>query len=213
MNYVLKREDYIHRPVKTYAQVYGGPERFHTREEFLTETSDFIKLFRRLHEFTITRRTLQLYSSPQLKLLPRPIHMGGHKSYYANPEHTDRLAVVMHLATKLFLPLKTIQAVIRVYPEEYYDLILKGIFAADDLAGIAEHFERGYKVKDVLFYKVCHVLEALDRPYWDYVARHGKGANDQAEKHVDQTLLKLTQELRLWIKTDNRMKMGLEKQK
>ncbi len=210
MNYVLNREEYIHRPVKTYGQAYNNSGLSQPREEFLAETSDFIKIFRHLHRFAITRRTLQLYSSPQLKLLPRPIHMGGHKSYYANPEHTDRLAVVMHLATKLFLPLKTIQAVVRVYPEEYYDLILDGVFAANDLAEIAEHFVRGFKVKDVLFYKVCHVLKALDRPYWG-MARHGKGANEQAEQHVDQTLLKLTHELRRWIKTDNRLKMGLQK--
>jgi|CXWL01.1.fsa_nt_gi hypothetical protein len=210
MNYVLKREDYIHRPVKTYAQAYGGPGPFQPGEEFLAETLDFIKLFRHLHQFTVTRRTLQLYSSPQLKLLPRPIHMGGHKSYYLNPEHTNRLAVVMHLATKLFLPLKTIQAVVRVYPEQHYDLILKGILTADELTNIVDQFERDFTVKDVLFFKVCRVLEALDEPYWDFMARHGKGANELAEKHVDQTIIKLTHELERWIKSDLRRRMGMD---
>lgn len=199
-------------PVKTYAQACGVTGLLQSREEFLIETADFIKLFRHLHHFTVTRRTLQHYSSPQLRLLPPPIHMGGHKSYYANPDHTDRLAVVMHLGTKLFLPLKTIQALIRVYPREHYDLILKGVFAADELTGLVEHFERGFQVKDVLFYKVCNVLEALDRPYWDYMARHGKGASDLAEKHVDQTLIKLAHEFESWIKADQRLKMdGLKK--
>jgi hypothetical protein len=208
----MQREDYLHRPVKTYGQAYGGPGPFHPREEFRIETRDFIKLFHHLHRFTVTRRTLQHYSSPQLGLLPPPIHMGGHKSYYLNPEHTDRLAVVMHLATKLFLPLKTIQAVVRVYPAEHYDLILKGVFAAYDLTVMAEHFERGFQVKDVLFFKVCHVLQALDLPYWDYIARHGKGASDLAEKHVDKELLKLTHEFERWIKADTRLRMeGLKK--
>jgi len=208
----MRREDYVQRPVMTYAQAYDGSGRFHPRQEFLMETADFIKLVRHIHRFTVTRRTLQHYSSPRLRLLPPPIHMGGHKSYYANPEHTDRLAVILHLATKLFLPLKTIQAVIRVYPAEHYDLILKGVFAAYDLTVMAEHFERGFQVKDVLFFKVSHVLQALDQPYWDYLNRHGKGASDLAEKHVDQELLKLTHEFERWIKADTRLRMeGLKK--
>jgi len=208
MNNTTRREEWLQRPVMTYAQIYDGSGRFRPGQEFLVETTDFIKLFRHLHRFTVTRRTLQHYSSPQLRLLPPPIHKGGHKSYYANPEHTDRLAVVMHLATKLFLPLKTIQALIRVYPAEHYDLILKNVFAANELAGSVELFERGCQVKDVLFYKVCNVMEALGQPYWEFVAQHGKGADELAEKHVDQTLIKLTHELERWIKADNRLKLA-----
>lgn len=208
----MHREGWLQRPVMTYAQAYDGTGRFHPSQEFLIETGDFIKLFRHLHRFTVTRRTLQHYSSPQLRLLPPPIHKGGHKSYYANPEHTDRLAVVIYLVTKLFLPLKTIKALIRVYPPEHYDLILKGVFAANELTRSVELFERGFQVKDVLFYKVCHVMEALDRPYWEFMALHGNGANELAEKHVDQALIKLTHEFERWIKADNRLRMdGLEK--
>lgn len=212
MHNTIRREDHLHRPVKTYGQAYSSKGLFKPREEFLIETAEFIKVFRHLHGFAVTRRTLQHYSSPQLGLLPPPIHMGGHKSYYLNPEHTDRLAVVMHLATKLFLPLKTIRAVVRVYPAQHYDLILRGILTADDLSGSVEHFKRGFAVEDVLFYKVCHVLEALDRPYWDHLARHGKDASDHAEKHVDQELIRLARMLERWIKSDQRLRMdGLRK--
>lgn len=207
MNNVLKRDDYLDRPVRSYQDCYDGTGSFHSRQEFLIETADFIKLVRHLHRFAVTRRTLQHYSSPQLRLLPKPIHKGGHKSYYLNPEHTDRLAVVMHLATKLFLPLKTVQSIIRTYPPEHYDLILKGVLKAEELDEIAEQFERGFTVKDVLFHRVCNVLEALDRPYWEYLAKHGKGASDEAEKHVDETLLKLMRELERWIKSDQRLRL------
>lgn len=208
MNNASSRDAHLDRPVRTYHGCFDGTGSFHSRQEFMIETADFIKLFRHLHRLAVTRRTLQHYSSPQLRLLPKPIHKGGHKSYYLNPEHTDRLAVVMHLTTKLYLPLKTVQSILRAYPEEHYDLILKGVLTAEELGEIAEHFEQGFTVKDVLFQKVCHVLEALEQPYWDYLARHGKDANEEAEKHVDATLLKLTRELQGWIKTDKRLRMG-----
>jgi len=88
MRDTLRREDYLHRPIKTGPDAVSSV-RFEPDSEFLMETEDLINAIRIAHGFEVTRRTLQLYSSPQRKLLPPPIYRGGHKSYYLNPEHTQ----------------------------------------------------------------------------------------------------------------------------
>jgi hypothetical protein len=59
----------------------------------LLETKEFVKYFnaaaekKQLPSWKITQRTLQFYSSPNLRLMPKPILRGGHKGHYEVPGH------------------------------------------------------------------------------------------------------------------------------
>jgi hypothetical protein len=198
MRHALNREDYLHRPIKAGAEAISTI-RFEPDTQFMMETDEFISSMQHVYGFEVTRRTLQLYSSPQFKLLSPPIHKGGHKSYYLHPEHTERLAAVLHLSTKLFMPLKAIRSLLRVYPERHYSLILKDVLTSRDLAQFVETFGHGLEVKDFLFYKVSRVLRALDD------SPEPESLQDEATR--ERALFKMTAELERWINSDRRRRV------
>jgi DNA-binding transcriptional MerR regulator len=196
MHYVLRREDYLGRQKMSLEDALSEL-RFKPDTEFLVDSEDFIELMHEFYGFTITRRNLQLYSSPFFKyLLPPPIHIGGHKSYYLNPEHTQRLAVILHLNTKQFMPLKAIRELLRHFPERHYGIILKDILTIKELKQIAEHFGEGFEIKDYLFYKVSRVLRALDES--------GEPEGLQDENARDMILLTKAHEYDSWLSSERR---------
>lgn len=200
MRETFRREAYIHRPMKACVTALGEI-RFNPHLEFLIETDEFINLIRNAYGFDITRRTLQLYSSPQHRLLPPPIHKGGHKSYYLNPEHTQRLAVILHLSTKLFMPLKAIRTLLRGYPARHYDILLKDVFTTKDLDQIVAHFGEGFEVKDFLFHKIVRVMRAMDESEED------ESLQDSTARH--RVLVKMTHEFERWLESPRREKVEL----
>lgn len=194
----LRREDYLHRPIKAGSDAVSQV-RFEPDSEFLMETDDFIDSIRHAYGFEVTRRTLQLYSSPQLKLLPPPIHKGGHKSYYLNPEHTQRLAAILYLTTRLFMPLKAVRKLLRVYPERHYGVLLKGVLTPQELTDFTELFGQGLEVRDFLFYKVSRVLNALDEDHGD--------AREQDEATKDKALFSMARQFEKWMDTGRHHKV------
>lgn len=198
MRDTLRREDHAHRPIKTGADAVSDV-RFEPDSEFLMETDDFINAIHKAHGFQVTRRTLQLYSSPQHKLLPPPIYVGGHRSYYLNPEHTQRLAAILYLSTRLFMPLKAIRKLLRVYPERHYGLLLKGVLTPQELTDFTELFGRGLEVRDFLFHKVSRVLKALDEDHGD------ERMQDEATK--DKALFAMTRQFEKWMDTGRHHKV------
>jgi hypothetical protein len=198
MRYALNREDYLHRKILPRGEAF--PEIRHNLDaEFLIETDDLIELIDLVYGFEVKRRTLQLYSSPQLKLLPPPIHIGGHRSYYLNPEHTERVAVILHLSAKLFMSLKAISSLLRVFPERHYGLILKNVLTAQELTEFVETFGHGLEVKDFLFHKISRILEALDDS-----REHISVKEDHAR---ELALFKAARELERWLHGDGRQRV------
>lgn len=195
MQRTLRREDYLHRPIKTGADAVSSV-RFEPDSEFLMETDAFINAVHHAYGFEVTRRTLQLYSSPQLKLLPPPIHKGGHKSYYLHPEHTQRLAAILYLGTRLFMPLKAIRKLLRVYPERHYGLLLKDVLTPQELTDFMDFFGRGLEVRDFLFYKVCRVLKALDEDHGD------ERMQDEATR--EKVLFSMSRQFEKWLNSERR---------
>lgn len=198
MRDTLRREDHAHRPIKTGADAVSDV-RFEPDSEFLMETDDFINAIHKAYGFQVTRRTLQLYSSPQLKLLPPPIYVGGHRSYYLNPEHTQRLAAILYLSTRLFMSLKAIRKLLRVYPERHYGLLLKGVLTPQELTDFTELFGRGLEVRDFLFYKVSRVLNAMDEEHGD--------EREQDEATKDKALFAMTRQFEKWMDTGRHHKV------
>ncbi|MFH1724190.1 MAG: MerR family transcriptional regulator [Elusimicrobiota bacterium] len=198
------------RPIKTFEELYS-PELFPLFEvPCLMETREFLKQFHQVHKQRVSRRTLQLYSSPQLKLLPLPIHRGGHKSYYLNPEHTNRLAVILYLQTKLYFPLKAIQKVVRNFPEEHYRLILNGTLSGEEILDFALLISKGYDLRDIIYRKVCHTLEAIDDPYWKAVEKHGKHDDEAHYRFIARALMKELDQMKSWLRGGRYRKIELE---
>jgi hypothetical protein len=190
MRNTSRRDAYAHRPIKTGADAVSEA-RFEPDSEFLMETDDFIDVIEKAYGFEVTRRTLQLYSSPQHKLLSPPIYIGGHRSYYLNPEHTQRLAAVLYLSTRLFMPLKAIRKLLRVFPERHYRVLLKGVLTPQELTDFTELFGQGLDVRDFLFYKVSRVLSALDED-------HGE-EREQDEATKDKALFSMARQFEKWM--------------
>ena len=200
----------LERPILTYDLIYSRTDTLaDPYQPCLIETKEFLKLFEHLYRMKIPRRNLQLYSSPGYRFIPLPVHKGGYKSYYLNPEHTVRLAVAMHLQKKHYFPAKAIQKVMKELPEDQYRLILENNLTGEEILESAALVKEGYGIKDILYRKVCKVLEAIDEPYWKAISKFGKGADEEHEKFVDQALVKEAKDLAQWIKSGRRQRIGL----
>jgi hypothetical protein len=190
-----RREDHADRPKLDFADALSEL-RFKRHSQFAVGPETFLALMKEFYGFKITRRNLQLYHSPFLhRMLPPPVHMDGHRSWYLHPEHTERLAVIVHLNAKHFMPLKKIRLLLRGYPERYYGVLLKDVLTVRDLDEIVDHFGRGFEIKDFLFHKINRVLRALDDESDEPESMH-----DQATR--DKVLLKKAAEYEHWLHSD-----------
>jgi len=202
----MKTTEAAIRPTKTFKQLRA--EAVETRldeEKVLLEPAEFLKLIKHLYGTDIDRPTLQLYSTPRFKLLPPPIHKGGHVSYYLNPEHTQRLGVLLYLRDKLRMQLKDIRKVLDSYPAEYYHLILNGVLIGEELLDFPALLKADFKLKDVVFYKVAGMLSAMNKGYWDFIGKEGRQAPREIERALQQDFTKDLRDLAGWLRTDCRM--------
>jgi len=196
----------LSRPTMTFKKLRA--EAVETRldeENVLLEPAEFLKLIKHLYGTDIDRPTLQLYSTPRFKLLPPPVHKGGHVSYYLNPEHTQRLGVLLHLRDKLRMQLKDIREVLDSYPAEYYHLILNGVLTNEELLDFPALLKAGFKLKDVVFYKVAGMLAAMNKGYWEFIGKEGQQAPREIERSLQQDFAKDLKDLAGWLRTDCRM--------
>ena len=200
----------LERPILTYDLISSRTATLTDPDQpCLMATKEFLKLCERLYRFKISRRNLQLYSSPGYRFIPLPVHKGGYTSYYLNPEHTVRLAVAMHLQKKHYFPTKAIQKVMKEMPEDQYRFILQNNLTGEEILESAALVKEGYGIKDILYRKVCRVLEAIDEPYWKAINKFGKGADEEHEKFVDQALVKESKDLADWIKSGRRQRIEM----
>jgi len=194
------------RPTKTFKQLRAEAHESHMDEEkVLLEPAEFLKLIKYLYGTDIDRPTLQLYSTPRFKLLPPPIHKGGHVSYYLNPEHTQRLGVLLYLRDKLRMQLKDIRKVLDSFPAEYYHLILNGVLTGEELLDFPALLKADFKLKDVVFYKVAGMLSAMNKGYWDFIGKEGRQAPREIERSLQQDFSKDLKDMAGWLRTDSRM--------
>lgn len=191
---------YADRPRLDFADAFSEL-RFKRHSQFAVDPETFLELMKEFYGFKISRRNLQLYHSPFLhRMLPPPIHMDGHRSWYLHPEHTERLAVIVHLNTKHFMPLKKIRQLLRGYPERHYGILLRDVLTVKDLDEIVDHFGRGFEIKDFLFYKINRVLRALDEDSEEPEAMH-----DDATR--DKVLIQNAAEYERWLHSERRQRV------
>jgi hypothetical protein len=106
------------------------------------------------------RRTVQFYSSPQLRLLSLPVYKFGHTSYYLHPEHTHRLAVILHLRRKYYFPARLLRQILETLSPAHYGFILRDELSAQDILLLA----RSSKItpQDLISRRIVQLLGAAD---------------------------------------------------
>ena len=98
------------------------PEKFHVRSDhFLRLFNDDFNL---KGDKAMTRRTLQFYSSPQIKLFPLPTYKDRHTAYYLFPDHFELLGAIWTMRNKLFMPLDMIRAILKIADPDIYTTII-----------------------------------------------------------------------------------------
>ncbi len=208
----IDRTEALERVTMTYEEIYASSHRGILADPFqscLLETKEFLKLFEHLYRLKVSRRNLQLYSSPGYQFIPLPIHKGGYKSYYLNPEHTVGLAVALHLQRRHRFPAKAIQKVMRALPEEQFRFILEDVLTGEEVLQSAVLVKQGYGIRDILYQKVSRVLESVEKPYRVASERFGKHEDEKVEKFVDQAIVREAKRLEGWVKGGGRRRIGM----
>ena len=150
------------RPVKTCAELSSPGSITPNGPRALLNYSEFMKAVKAVAGRSIDRRLLMYYSSPQVRLMPRPVYVGGHVSHYLYPEHTQRLAVILHLRTKYFFPFKLIREVLAGLLPEHYVFILGGRLTGDDIRQLARPAAEGQRIypRDLILARAARLLSA-----------------------------------------------------
>ncbi len=79
----------------------------------LVTMEEFIKRARK-EGIKITWPSLQVYYSPRMKLMPKPVHVGGHKAHY-DLNNLDRLKLIKALTKRL--PLTKVKKILKPLSE------------------------------------------------------------------------------------------------
>jgi hypothetical protein len=186
---ILKTQDLIKDPL---------------RVPCLMETKEFIKYFNEIAErdkfpsWKITQRTLLFYSSPSLRLMPKPILRGGHRGHYEVPEHFMRLRTIQNLKQTYFLPLWLIREVLHETPEPiWHNLIHMGL-PANELLEMLPHTKKLGDL-DLMRYQTCKSLAQRA-----FLSRAGDPPDNKADTYeafrgrVTSAALSLTD----WVKSE-----------
>jgi regulator of sirC expression with transglutaminase-like and TPR domain len=148
------------RPVMTCEQLCAAGSPGGIPQSSLLMAGEFLKMVRAISGRKVTRRTLQFYGSPQLRLMPKPLHFRGHRAHYLHPEHSVRFAVLLHLRAEYFLPLKLAKVVLDRLTTDRYDLILDSVLSAADIVRLARDGGPKAWLRDALVGRASRALQA-----------------------------------------------------
>ncbi len=144
----------VDRPIMTCAELCAKEP----GAAALLQWDEFLKMVELMSGEALTRRTLQLYSSPQFRLVPLPIYAKRHTAHYLHPEDTGRLALVLHLRTKYFLPIKVLRQVLAELSPEHYDLVHRDAFTAEEISRLGALENRWPLMRELIFKRVHRLL-------------------------------------------------------
>ena len=96
-------------------------------EKFLVRSDHFLRMFNEDFKLkgdkAVSRRTLQFYSSPQMRLFPLPKYLNRHTAYYLFPDHYNLLGAIWAMRSRFFMPLGLIRAILKVADPDLYTAI------------------------------------------------------------------------------------------
>ncbi len=173
------------RPILTCGQLLARERSAGRTVPALLEPGEFLRVVEALSGHAADRRVAQFYSSPGLRLLPLPIYRFRHAAHYLHPEHTLRLAVVLRLRRKYFLPLRMLRDVLQTLHPAHYGFILRDALSAEDIVKLARSARSGLEPEDLIFRRVARLLAAAD-------ALEGWAADAQAQPGLAGAFAKFT---------------------
>jgi hypothetical protein len=132
-------------------------EQGQARGNVLIETAEFIELLEALFDFKVTAKTLKMYASPRVKLLPAAVKKDG-KSCYVYPDQLDRIGFTLALRQTYHLPLNSIRELNKHFPADARHLVLERKMTIEELLDLAKMMPRGFAVKDLVMAKTCDLM-------------------------------------------------------
>ncbi|MFC1522847.1 hypothetical protein ACFL6Y_10610 [Elusimicrobiota bacterium] len=193
-------ENISDRPIKKAQEILELPRGSEIKA--LVKLEDLLKIISYHFPYSITKRTFQLYGSPRFRLMPPPIFKGGHVAYYLYPEHVERLAIVMQLREKYYMPLQKIADILEHLPREHYPLIARGQLTAQDIADSAHYMARGYGLRDVIFFKIGGLFDTLyEDSHILSVPKSGEKNEEPFEKGAIRRIARFIREFIKWLKS------------
>ena len=193
---VLRVTDFLTDPRQVIPARLFSPK---LPQRFLLEANEFINYFNCVLELHgskgISRRTLQFYGSPQLRLFPLPIYKNRHTAHYVYPDHFWLLCVIWTLRERFFLPIKNIRGLVRDLPQDRYDLVLGWDGSAEELEETIPLFKVGFDYEDFLNYRNSKRLLTRDV----YLPALRKHTERELQKHLLEKLNHEVKGIREWI--------------
>lgn len=166
------------------------------------ETGEFLKHFKHHANLGITRRKLQYYSSPQVRLLPLPVYRNRHTAHYIVPDHLKHLTAICLLREKYRMPIKSIRLLLKELPEKNYALLDKWGGSARDLLDAVKLFKSGYTEEDMLRFLSCKelIFSGLGDSNYDELIQ-GLGATREKKLYrlLMEDITKHFEELKKWV--------------
>ncbi|MBI4057253.1 MAG: hypothetical protein HY399_06875 [Elusimicrobia bacterium] len=163
----------------------------------LLEAKEFIKYFNHFAEtkkipssWRISRRTLQFYSSPQIRLMPLPAYRNGHKSHYLYPDHINRLFAIQKLKEKFFFPLWLIREIIGQTPGEFLIALEHIDIPPNELLDMLPLVKK-IALARLLRYEACQALVRYGNFTTSMPQESIQNIKDPAEKFRQETLFHL----------------------
>jgi hypothetical protein len=130
--------------------------------EALLDSREFLRAVEALCGHAVDRRAVQFYSSPQLRLLPLPLYKLHHTAHYLHPEHTHRLAVILHLRREYYFPIPLLRQVLETLSPVHYSFLLRDGLCAQDILLLAR--SPGMTPQDLIYRRIVRLLGAADSP-------------------------------------------------
>jgi hypothetical protein len=168
-------------------------------QRFLLEAGEFVGYFNHVLDLhgkkAISRRTLQFYGSPQLRLFPLPIYQNRHTAHYVYPDHFMLLCVIWTLRERFFLPIKNIRDLIRGLPADKHELVIGWDGSAEELREAVPLFKAGFDYEDFINYAASKKLLTKDV----YLPALAKRSERQLKKDLLGKLAHEVKGIREWI--------------
>lgn len=193
---VLRVADFLTDPRQVIPPRLSSPK---LPQRFLLEANEFIKYFNHVLDLhgskEISRRTLQFYGSPELRLFPLPTYQNRHTAHYIYPDHFWLLCVIWTLRERFFLPIKHIRAMVRDLPMERYELVINWDGSAEELEKTIPLFKAGFDYEDWINYTASKKLLTKD-VYLPALVGHSER---ELKKHLLEKLDHEVKGIREWI--------------
>jgi hypothetical protein len=156
-------------------------------EKYLVRSDHFLRMFNEDFKLTgkkaVSRRTLQFYGSPQLRMFPLPKYQNRHTAYYLFPDDYDLLGVIWTMRSRLFMPLNAVRAILKIAHRDLYQQIIFWNESPEALVDMVLMYNTDFEPEDLQLYRVAK--DVMTEAYMHSVVRHN---GDRAQRLMVEEL-------------------------